>query len=217
MKRQHKIKVLLADDHALVREGLRSSLIRHPSIAVVGEAVNGKDALRKAKQLSPDVILMDLNMPEMSGLEATPLVRRTCPRTRVIALTVHDNKEYVFQILRTGANGYVLKDTSPEELVRAIEAVARNGAFFSPAISSILLEEVVHGTIERAPSPERTLSQREKEVLDSIAKGSTSKEIASSLRLSVRTVETYRVRIKRKLRARNTAEMLSSARAQHLL
>src|SRR5690348_7803533 len=109
MKRNRKIKVLLADDHALVREGIRSSLVRHPSIAVVGEAVNGKDALRKAKQLSPDVILMDLNMPEMSGLEATPLIRETCPSTRVIALTVHDNKEYVFQILRTGANGYVLK------------------------------------------------------------------------------------------------------------
>ena len=209
--------MLLADDHALVREGIRSSLVRHPSITVVGEAVNGKDALLKAKQLSPDIVLMDVNMPEMSGLEATPLVRKTCPHTRVIALTVHDNKEYVFQILRTGANGYVLKDTSPEELVRAIEAVAQNGAFFSPAISRILLEDVAHGTAESGRSSEQTLSQREKDVLRSIAKGNTSKEIASSLRLSVRTVETYRVRIKRKLRARNTAEMLNSARVQQLL
>ncbi len=217
MKRQGKIKLLLVDDHALVREGIRSSLLRHPSIKIVGEAVNGREALRKAKRLEPDVILMDVNMPEMSGLEATPLLRQTCPSTKVIALTVHDNKEYVFQMLRTGANGYILKDTSPEELVRAIEAVVRKGAFFSPRISQMILEEAVQAPPTNGRDRRSLLSHRENDVLRSISQGYTSKEIATLLKLSVRTVETYRVRLKRKLNARNTAELLSLARRKQLL
>lgn len=217
MSSSSKIKLLLVDDHALVREGIRSSLLRHPSIHIAGEAVNGREALRKAKQLCPDVVLMDLNMPEMSGLEATPLIRKQCPDTRVIALTVHDNKEYVFRILRSGASGYVLKDTSPEELVKAIEAVAHGQAFFSPRISNILLQDVAHPQKTNGSCSRSVLSEREMDVLRSIASGSTSKEIAANLKLSVRTVETYRVRMKRKLNARNTAELLNRARQQQLL
>ena len=108
-----KLKLLLADDHALVREGIRSSLVRYPFISIVGEAANGKEAVRKCRDLHPDIVLMDLNMPEMSGLEATPLIRKTCPETKIIVLTVHDTKEYVFRLLRSGAHGYVMKDTSP--------------------------------------------------------------------------------------------------------
>jgi two-component system, NarL family, nitrate/nitrite response regulator NarL len=212
-----KIKLLLVDDHELVREGIRLSLLRHPSIQITGEAATGKEALRKARQLCPDVVLMDLNMPEMSGLEATPLIRKHCPDTRVLALTVHDNKEYVFRILRSGAQGYVLKDTSSEELFKAIEAVARGQAFFSPRISNILLEDVAQPPKRNGFWSHSVLSQREREVLHSIASGKTSKEIAASLDLSVRTVETYRVRIKRKLNARNTAELLNHARQQQLL
>lgn len=212
-----KIKLLLVDDHPLVREGIRSSLWRHPSIQIIGEAANGKEALRKAKQLCPDVILMDLNMPEMSGLEATPLIRKQRPETRVIALTIHDNKEYVLRILRTGASGYVLKDTSAEELVKAIEAVARGEAFFSPRIANILLQDVAQDPLPNGSAPRPVLSQRERDVLRAIAEGNTSKEIAAKLKLSVRTVETYRVRMKRKLPARNIAELLKQARQQQLI
>ena len=211
-----KVKLLLVDDHALVREGIRSSLTRYPFIAIVGEAANGKEAVRQCKELHPDVVLMDLNMPDMGGLEATPLIRKSCPKTKVIALTVHNTKEYVLQLLRTGANGFVLKDTSPEELVRAVESVARGEAFFSPGVSRILSDFVqsTDGVAEKSGEP---LSDREKEVLQMISDGKTSKEVASQLKLSARTVETYRVRLKRKLRARNLAELLKRAREQRLL
>ncbi len=212
-----KITLLLADDHALVRQGIRSSLDRHPSIQIVGEAVNGAEAVRKSEQLLPDVVLMDLNMPEMSGLDATPAIRKKCPHTRVIALTVHDNKEYVFQVLRRGASGYVMKDTSPEELVRAIESVAQGDAYFSPRVSHILLEDYVRAaSVDGAPA-KTLLSDREQQVLQAIARGDTSKEMAARLNLSVRTVDTYRVRLKRKLNARNVAELLRCAREKQLL
>jgi DNA-binding NarL/FixJ family response regulator len=217
MKSGRKLKLLLVDDHALVREGIRSSLVHFSSIKPVGEAANGKEALRKCKELRPDVVLMDLNMPEMSGLEATPLIRQKFPETKIIALTVHENKEYIFQILKAGAHGYVLKDTSPGELVRAIEAVAQGGAFFSPAVSSILLQDFVRATNPQESSSEPRLSGREQEVLRSIAQGKTTKEVAQDLKLSARTVETYRVRLKRKLNARNVAELLNHARNRQLV
>jgi len=216
MSTRVKVKVLLVDDHALVREGIRSSLVRYPFISIVGEAVNGKDALRKCQKLAPDIVLMDLNMPEMSGLEATPLIRKNCPKTKVIALTVHDTKEYVFQLLRAGAHGYVMKDTSPEELAKAIESVARGDAFFSPKISRIL-NEFVQSTYGATDQRKEQISGREKEVLQMVAAGKTTKEIATRLDISARSVETYRVRLKRKLNARNVAELLNRAREQHLL
>jgi DNA-binding NarL/FixJ family response regulator len=217
MKSGRKLRLLLVDDHALVREGIRSSLVHFSSIKPVGEAANGKEALRKCKELRPDVVLMDLNMPEMSGLEATPLIREKFPETKIIVLTVHDNKEYIFQILKAGAHGYVLKDTSPEELVRAIESVAQGGAFFSPAVSKVLLQDFVRAADPGEVIQENQLSGRELEVLRSIAQGKTTKEVALDLKLSVRTVETYRVRLKRKLKARNVAELLNHARKQQLV
>jgi two-component system nitrate/nitrite response regulator NarL len=217
MKSGRKLKLLLVDDHALVREGIRSSLVHYSSIKPVGEAANGKEALRKCKELRPDVVLMDLNMPEMSGLEATPLIREKFPETKIIALTVHDNKEYIFQILKAGAHGYVLKDTSPGELVRAIESVAQGGAFFSPAVSNVLLQDFVRAAKPQELSSDARLSGREQEVLRSIAHGKTTKEVALELKLSARTVETYRVRLKRKLNARNVAELLNHARKRQLV
>jgi two-component system nitrate/nitrite response regulator NarL len=216
MKPGRKVKLLLVDDHRLFREGIRASLVHFPSIMPVGEAANGKDALRKCKELQPDVVLMDLNMPEMSGLEATPLIREKFPNTKIIVLTVHDNKEYIFKILRAGAHGYLLKDTSPEELARAIESVAQGGAFFSPGVSNVLLQDLQ--TAKRQDTiQESELSGREQEVLRAIAQGKTTKEVATELNLSARTVETYRVRLKRKLNARNVAELLNHARKRQLL
>ena len=217
MRTPHKIKLLLVDDHTLLREGIRSSLVQYPFISVVGEAVNGRDSVRKCKELKPDIVLMDLNMPEMSGLEAIPLIQKSSPKAKIIVLTVHDTKEYVLRLLRLGAHGYVRKDTSPEELVRAIESVARGDAFFSPSISHILHEFVQSSTDDQIAVNEEPISGREKEVLQMIAEGKTSKEVAMELNLSTRTVETYRVRLKRKLNARNLAELLKHAREQRLL
>jgi DNA-binding NarL/FixJ family response regulator len=153
----------------------------------------------------------------MSGLEATPLIREKFPNTKIIVLTVHDNKEYIFKILRAGAHGYLLKDTSPEELARAIESVAQGGAFFSPGVSNVLLEGFVRTADRQDTIQESELSEREHEVLRAIAQGKTTKEVATELNLSARTVETYRVRLKRKLNARNVAELLNHARKRQLL
>jgi DNA-binding NarL/FixJ family response regulator len=200
-----KIRIVLADDHRIVREGIRSSLAGSRFIQIVGEAADGKTALQKIKDLSPDVVLMDLNMPQMSGLDATKVVRDKFPKTKVIALTMHASREYVSEILRSGAKGYVLKDTTPEQLVEAIQSVANGEAFFSPSVSELLLQEYSEGRIEK-PTKE-ILSGREKQVLTSIASGKTNKEIAADLKISVRTVETYRARLMRKTKARNAAEL----------
>lgn len=220
MNDSRKVTVLLADDHALVREGIRSSMVRFPFISIVGEAADGREALRLRRALRPDIVLIDLNMPEMGGMEATPLIRKSCPKTKIIVLTVHDTKEYVLRLLRTGAHGYVLKDTSPDELVRAIQSVARGDAFFSPGVSRILPEFVQSGDgadeVKEDESRENLVSEREKEVLRMID-GKTSNEVASQMNLSTRTVETYRVRLKRKLHARNLAELLKRAREEKLL
>lgn len=217
MSMGRKVRVLLADDHTLVREGIRSSLVRYPAISVVGEAANGKEAVSKSKTLAPDILLLDLNMPEMSGMEAMPLIRKQCPNTKIIILTVHDSKEYVSRLLRGGAHGYVLKDTSADELVRAIEAVVQGDAFFSPRVSHILLQDYARSAQTESHNGKETVSEREREVLELIDQGKTTKEIAVQLKLSARTVETYRVRLKRKLDARNVAELLKRARERQLL
>jgi DNA-binding NarL/FixJ family response regulator len=205
MPAPQKISLLLSDDHRIVREGIRSSLSDYDFISIVGEAADGKAALQKIAELSPDVVLMDLNMPQMSGLEATKIAHAKYPKTKVIALTMHDNHEYVSQILRSGARGYVLKDTSPEELVAAIQSVAAGDAFFSPSISRLVLQEFTQPT--QAKGSATRLSKREEEVLVLITYGKTNKEIAQDLKISIRTVETYRARLMRKVKARNAAEL----------
>lgn len=217
MPESRKIRLLLVDDHRLVREGIRSSLAKHPSIVIVGEASNGKEAVQKSRKLKPDVVLMDLNMPEMGGLEATPLIRKASPGTRICALTVHNSAEYVSQLLRSGAAGYVLKDTSPAELFRAIHSIARGQAFFSPSVSRVVLNEIVSSTGQPQKTGGFEISDRERQVLRLVAEGKTSKEVAAQFKLSTRTVETYRVRLKRKLNARNVAEMLKIAREHGLI
>ena len=210
---KRKIRLLLVDDHPLVREGIRSCLHPHKQLEIVGEAADGREALVKAKELNPDIVLMDINLPRTNGLEATRLLRREAPQTRVLILTVHNNKEYVLQIVQAGARGYVLKDTSPGELVQAIEQVNRGEAFFSADVARFVLNDYVT-TSGRRKSGEEELSDREREVLALIAEGYSNKSIASNLGLSVRTVETHRARIMRKLNIHSTAGLTKFAISQ---
>jgi len=210
---KRKIRLLLVDDHPLVREGIRSCLHPHKQLEIVGEAADGREALVKAKELNPDIVLMDINLPRTNGLEATRLLHREAPQTRVLILTVHNNKEYVLQIVQAGARGYVLKDTSPKELVQAIEQVNRGEAFFSPDVAHFVLNDYVTSS-GRRKSGEEELSDREREVLALIAEGYSNKSIASKLGLSVRTVETHRARIMRKLNIHSTAGLTKFAISQ---
>ena len=208
MAKNRPIKVLLADDHFLVRQGLRSSLSEYSQIEIVGEASNGREAVEKAWKLSPDVILMDINMPEMNGLEATAALRKQGSSARVLALTVHNNKQYILQIIRSGAQGYVLKDTSPDELVRGIKAVQNGEAFFSPSVSNVVLQllrdESRISPREGAAAP---LTLRETQIVKSVAAGKTNKEIAAELNVNVRTIETQRYQLMRRINVRNAAEL----------
>src|SRR2546426_809820 len=207
---KRKIRLLLVDDHPLVREGIRSCLHPHKQLEIVGEAADGREALVKAKELNPDIVLMDINLPRTNGLEATRLLRNAAPETKVLILTVHNNKEYVLQIVQAGARGYVLKDTSTEELVRAIERVDGGEAFFSSDVARLLLNDYVTHS-GRRKSVEDELSDREREVLALIAEGCSNKDIASRLGLSVRTVETHRARIMQRLDIHNTAGLTKFA------
>jgi two-component system nitrate/nitrite response regulator NarL len=213
MSRTSPIRVLLCDDHHIVREGIRSSLSDYDSVEIVGEASDGQGALEKTTQLKPEVVLMDLNMPVMGGLEATRLLCQRFPDIKVIALTVHESPEYVSEILNCGARGYLLKNTSPQELVAAIRAVMEGNAFFSPSVARTMLEQVRTGKTEQV----ERLSKRELEVLRLIAQGATNKEIATSLDIGVRTVETHRARLMKKLNVKNAAALARTAFEQRLI
>jgi len=209
-----KIKIMLVDDHPIVREGIRSRLSSQPNMKIVGEAENGKEAVRKIQELSPHIVLMDINMPEMNGLEATKIISKVAPKAKVLVLSMHADKEYVVEIMRSGARGYVLKNSPPAELIRAIESVHAGEAFFSPGISSVLLDELSRGPEKSAASG---LSQREREVLALIAGEFSNKEIADKLGVSVRTIETHRERLMRKLGIHTVAGLTKFAITNHLL
>jgi two-component system nitrate/nitrite response regulator NarL len=204
------ITLLIADDHAIVRKGIRSCLTPYKHIRVLGEARNGEEAVRKASTLKPDVILLDISMPKMSGLDVIPLLRRSHPNARILILTIHNSKEYLSRSVKTGADGFVLKDAEPSEIKRAIEAVYHGGAFFSPGVSKEIL-----GTLAGEEGQE--LSRREREVLILIAEGFSSSEIAGRLFISERTVATHRQRIMKKLDIHTIAGLTKYAITQGLL
>ena len=210
-----KIKVLLVDDHPVVRKGLHSCLANRDNLKVVGEACDGAEAIQKVKELDPDVVLMDINMPGMDGLQVTEALRKDAPRTRVLVLSVHDTRDYVMRIVKAGARGYVLKDTPPDELVRAIETVNAGDAYFSPSVARIALNQYVAEADNN--SPITRLSEREREVLVEIAEGRSNKEIASNLNIGVRTVETHRERIMRKLDIHSVAGLTKFAIANGMV
>lgn len=195
-----KIRLLLVDDHPIVLDGIKSHLCAQPEFEVVGDAANGQEALRKAKLLLPDVILMDISMPHMNGLEAISHLRKQVPSAKILILTMHESKEYIAQVVRSGARGYLLKDSAPAELVGAIKAVHTGEVYFSPSVSKVLVQEMTNNASGALDGPpQQPLTDREREVLSLIAEGLLNKQIADKLGIGVRTIETHRERIMRKL------------------
>jgi DNA-binding NarL/FixJ family response regulator len=211
-----EIRVLLAEDHTLVRAGIRALLDSFDGITVVGEASDGREAARQARELQPDVILMDIAMPGLNGLEATSRIARTCPGTRVLILTMHSNEEYVVQALRAGASGYLVKEAATGELHRAISSVARGQTYLSPSISRC--------TVERLMEDERTsvssldqLTPRQREILQLLAEGRSTRDIAALLSVSVKTVETHRARLMERLDIRDIPGLVRIAIREGLI
>lgn len=214
----NKIRVLLVDDHMVVRIGLKALLEQEADIDVVGEAGDGVEGLAQAIALSPDVVVMDISMPRMDGLEATRRIRRDCPTCQVLILTVHAQERYLFPVLKAGAAGYVLKSTVDTELLDAIRTVAHGGAFLYPSATRMLLEDYVSNLHRQAEADAfDSLSEREREVLKLLALGYTAAQIAEKLVLSAKTVETYRGRIMEKLGLGNRADLVHYALARGLL
>ena len=207
------LRVVLADDHAVVREGLKALVNAQPDMRVVGEAADGEAACRAATELSPDVLVMDLSMPVLGGADATVRVRRECPLVKILALTVHEERLYLTQLLRAGASGYVLKRAAAAELVRAVRTVAAGGTYIDPTLAGTLVEGYLDAE-DAEQAPHDTLSDREREVLMGIARGFSNKELAATLGLSVKTVETYKARFAEKLGLRSRVDIVRYASRQ---
>ena len=210
-----RIRLLLADDHPVVRKGILACLAQNRELEVIGEAGDGNEALAKARKLTPDLVLMDIDMPGMDGLAVTEVLRKELPQTRVLILSMHGNTEYIMRILESGARGYVLKEASPEELVRAIQTVNAGETFFSPAVARAALNQYVQGNAD--PLNPNRITHREREVLIQIAEGLSNKEIACRLGVGVRTVETHRERIMRKLNIHSVAGLTKYAISKGLV
>jgi DNA-binding NarL/FixJ family response regulator len=206
------IRVLLAEDHTIVRKGLRSLLDAEATITIVGEAEDGRQAVEQVEQLLPDVVVMDIGMPGLNGLEATRQIKKRFPDVQVLILTVHTDQEYVLQVLRAGASGYLVKQAAPTDLVSAIQAAHGGGVFLSPSISRTVVEEYVEqaATTEELDSYDK-LTDREREVLQLIAEGHSTRQIAAQLHVSGKTVETHRAHLVDKLDLHTTAELTQYA------
>ena len=203
------IKVLLADDHGVVRKGLRFLVEQEEDITVVGEAGDGREAVRLAKDLQPDVIVMDIAMPQLNGIDATAQAIKASPGSGVLILSMHSDESYILRSLEAGVRGYILKDNAEEHLVQAIRVVAQGKPFFSPVIAQTLLEDYMRNLQQKGQQDSYSLlTDREKQVLQLLAEGRSNKDVAQLLDLSVYTVETHRTRIMQKLNLHNTAELV---------
>jgi DNA-binding NarL/FixJ family response regulator len=206
------LRIVLADDHEVVRSGLRALVDATTGMAVVGEARDGAEACRKAAELRPDVVVMDVSMPLLDGAAATERIRRDCPEVKVLALTMHEDRGHLTRLLQAGASGYLPKRAAAEELVRAIQVVAGGGTYVDPQLAGTLLGGATEPS--RGPGDGQRLSEREEDVLRRIAWGASNKEIATELGISVKTVETYKARIADKLGLRTRTEIVRYALRQ---
>jgi DNA-binding NarL/FixJ family response regulator len=204
-----KIQILLADDHNIMRRGLRLLLERQPGFAVVGEVSDGRQAVECAEATKPDVIVLDIAMPNLSGIEAAQRIHALLPRAAIVILSMHSDEGYVLRALKAGAKGYVLKDSAENDLIEAIKAVSEGKAFFSPEISNILVEDYVREMRKRgAEDSYELLTPREREILQMLAGGKSNKDIATLLNLSLYTVETHRRNLQDKLNLHSLAELI---------
>jgi DNA-binding NarL/FixJ family response regulator len=206
-----KVRILLADDHTILRDGIRALLEDEPDMTVVGEAEDGRTAVKLACQLQPDVVLMDIAMPLLNGLEATRQIKRECPQVNVLILTMHENEEYIRQVLASGAMGYILKDAAARELLDAIHALQRGEAVLSPAITRLVIENYLRwGDLQKEDNP-HGLSPREREVLQLIAEGYSTRQIAEILCISIKTVQAHRTNLMSKLDLHDRADLIKYA------
>jgi DNA-binding NarL/FixJ family response regulator len=206
-----KIRILLADDHTILRDGIRSLLQTEPDMVVAGEAEDGRMAVRLACQLFPDVILMDIAMPLLNGLEATRQIHHDCPQVKVLILTMYDNEEYIRNALSSGAVGYILKDGSAKELVDSIRAVHRGETILSPAVTRLVVENYLRWGELKKDDTSDGLSPREREVLQLVAEGYTNKQIAEILCISIKTVQAHRMNLMSKLGLHDRADLIKYA------
>ncbi len=203
------IRILIADDHGVMRKGLRLQLEQHEGLEVVGEASDGRDAVRLAEQLRPDLVIMDIGMPNLNGVEATAQIVKHNPGIGVIILSVHSDEEYLLRALTAGAKGYLLKESADVDLLRAVQAVAQRKSFFSPAVAKMLLDDFVLQLKQRGLQDSYDLlTDREKEVFQLLAEGKSAKEIASILNLSPYTIETHRTHVMQKLDLHSSVDLV---------
>ena len=207
----NNIRVLLADDHTILRDGIRALLDDQADIEVIGEAQDGQATVKMTAQLQPDVVVMDIAMPLLNGLEATRQIQRDFPQVKVLILTMHENEEYIRQVLAAGALGYVLKDAAARDLLGAIRAVYQGEAVLSPAITRLVIEDYLRWGDIRPPDSTNGLTSREREVLQLIAEGYTNKEIAEILCLSIKTVQSHRTNLMSKLDLHDRGELIKYA------
>ena len=204
-----RIRILIADDHGIVRKGLRLQLEQHEEFEIVGEATEGREAVRMAEELQPDVVIMDIAMPNLNGIQATTQLVKKNPQIGVIILSMYSDETYLMRTLAAGAKGYLLKDSADVDLHRAVEVVAQGKPFFSPAIADTLLEDYMRQLQQRGLQDSYDLlTEREKEILQLLAEGKSNKDVAGMLNLSPNTVETHRTRIMQKLDLHSTADIV---------
>jgi DNA-binding NarL/FixJ family response regulator len=204
-----RLRILIADDHTLVRQGLRKILETEPGWAVVAEAGDGREAVRQATEHQPDIVILDVAMPLLNGVEAVQQIHRRAPHVRLLVLSMYADEAYVTRAVRAGAAGYLLKDSADTDLIRAVSAVAQGKSFFSPGVAKVLLDEYVRQLAERGITDRYdALSEREREVFQLVAEGYSSKEIATLLQISPATVETHRSHLMEKLGVHSTAELV---------
>jgi DNA-binding NarL/FixJ family response regulator len=206
-----KIRIMLADDHKMIRDGLRALIEKHSNMEVIGEAADGQNAVQLARKLSPEVVVIDIGMPELNGIEATRQITALKCKPKVIGLSMHADRRFVAQMLKAGASGYILKDSAFEELAQAITTVAKGKTYLSPQIAGTVVTEFKRTAKDDDGTVFSVLTEREREVLQQISEGVSTKEIASSLGISVKTIETHRRQIMEKLNLHSVAELTKYA------
>jgi len=213
-----KLNILIADDHEVIHNGIRDILRSHKNYAIVGNAYDGEEAIEKALELKPDIIFMDISMPKLNGIEATKIIVKNLPATKILALTQHEENEYIVQILKAGGNGYLLKNSKKEEFIEAIEKVMQNNRYLSNQLSELMINNVIDQISGKKPNEDEIhLTRREIEIIQKIADDKSNLQIADELHLSVRTVETHRRNLMQKLKINSVVALLKYATQNNII